>query len=90
MHGWGEPISGLFVAAAVAALAGYLVTEHTGSPWLGLLGGLATGAVCGAIIAAVVLDVGEGARLEVVDAKTRCPFTRSASQRCDPRKPARR
>jgi branched-chain amino acid transport system permease protein len=25
-HGWGEPISGLFVAAAVAALAGYLVS----------------------------------------------------------------
>ncbi|MFS0756743.1 branched-chain amino acid ABC transporter permease [Noviherbaspirillum sp. 1P10PC] len=26
VHGWGEPISGLFVAAAVAALAGYLVS----------------------------------------------------------------
>jgi len=25
-HGWGEPISGLFAAAAVAALAGYLVS----------------------------------------------------------------
>ena len=26
VHGWGEPISGLFAAAAVAALAGYLVS----------------------------------------------------------------
>jgi branched-chain amino acid transport system permease protein len=26
VHGWGEPISGLFVAAAVAALAGYLAS----------------------------------------------------------------
>ncbi|MFL6719248.1 MAG: branched-chain amino acid ABC transporter permease, partial [Burkholderiaceae bacterium] len=26
VHGWGEPISGLFVAAAVSALAGYLVS----------------------------------------------------------------
>jgi branched-chain amino acid transport system permease protein len=26
VHGWGEPISGLFVAGAVAALAGYLVS----------------------------------------------------------------
>jgi branched-chain amino acid transport system permease protein len=26
VHGWGEPISGLFIAAAVAALAGYLVS----------------------------------------------------------------
>ena len=26
VHGWGEPISGLFVAAAISALAGYLVS----------------------------------------------------------------
>jgi simple sugar transport system permease protein len=48
-------LEGLMVSGA---LAGYLVTERTGSPWLGLLAGLATGAACGAVIAAVVVGLG--------------------------------
>jgi simple sugar transport system permease protein len=48
-------LEGLMVSGA---LAGYLVTHETGSPWLGLLAGLATGAVCGIAIAAVVVGLG--------------------------------
>lgn len=47
-------IEGLMVSGA---LAGYLVTHHTGSPWLGLLCGLATGAVCGLVLAVVVVGL---------------------------------
>ena len=48
-------LEGLMVSGA---LAGYLVTHHTGSPWLGLLAGLVTGAVCGVLIAGVVVGLG--------------------------------
>jgi simple sugar transport system permease protein len=39
----------------VGALTGYLVTDATGSPWVGLLSGLTAGMVCGSIIAALVV-----------------------------------
>jgi ABC-type uncharacterized transport system permease subunit len=48
-------LEGLMVSGA---LAGYLVTENTGSPWLGLLAGVVTGMVCGGVIAAVVVGLG--------------------------------
>jgi len=48
-------IEGLMVSGA---LAGYLVTDATGSPWVGLLAGLLTGAVCGAVLALVVVGLG--------------------------------
>lgn len=48
-------LEGLMVSGA---LAGYLVTHHTGSPWLGLGAGLAVGALCGALIAALVVGLG--------------------------------
>ncbi|MCU1501071.1 MAG: transporter permease [Ilumatobacteraceae bacterium] len=48
-------LEGLMVSGA---LAGYLVTHETGSPWLGLLAGLVTGAVCGLLIALVVIGLG--------------------------------
>ena len=48
-------LEGLMVSGA---LAGYLVTENTGSPWLGLFAGLVTGAVCGTVIAGVVVGLG--------------------------------
>ena len=47
-------LEGLMISGA---LAGYLVTHHTGSPWLGLLAGLVTGAVCGAVLAAVIVGL---------------------------------
>ena len=40
------------------ALAGYLVTYHTGSPWLGLLGGLITGAIGGLVLAGILVGLG--------------------------------
>lgn len=48
-------LEGLMVSGA---LAGYLVTDQTGSPWIGLLAGLVTGAVCGVAIALVVVGLG--------------------------------
>lgn len=39
------------------ALGGYAMTEITGSPWLGLLAGIAVGGLCGLIIAALVVGV---------------------------------
>jgi ABC-type uncharacterized transport system permease subunit len=39
------------------AFAGYSATRATGSPWIGLLAGLVTGAVCGAGFALVVVTV---------------------------------
>ena len=48
-------LEGLMVSGA---LAGYLVTDATGSPWVGLLAGLGTGAVCGVVIALVVVGLG--------------------------------
>jgi ABC-type uncharacterized transport system permease subunit len=48
-------LEGLMVSGA---LAGCLVTENTGSPWLGLLAGVVTGMVCGGVIAAVVVGLG--------------------------------
>lgn len=39
------------------ALGGYAAAEITGSPWLGLLAGIAVGAGCGVIIAALVVGV---------------------------------
>ncbi|MET0910177.1 MAG: ABC transporter permease [Ilumatobacteraceae bacterium] len=47
-------LEGLMISGA---LAGYLVTHHSGSPWLGLLAGLATGAVCGLVLAAVIVGL---------------------------------
>lgn len=47
-------LEGLMVSGA---LAGYLVTYHTGSPWFGLLGGLATGAICGLVLAAILVGL---------------------------------
>jgi simple sugar transport system permease protein len=47
-------LEGLMISGA---LAGYLVTHETGSPWLGLLAGLITGAVCGAVLAAVIVGL---------------------------------
>ena len=47
-------LEGLMISGA---LAGYLVTHHTGSPWLGLLAGSATGAICGAVLAAVIVGL---------------------------------
>ena len=38
-------------------LAGYLVTLESGSPWIGILGGLAVGAFCGAVFAVLVVVV---------------------------------
>jgi len=37
------------------ALAGYLITRAFGSPWAGLLGGLAAGAGCGALLALLMV-----------------------------------
>ena len=48
-------IEGLMISGA---LAGYLVTHETGSPWLGLLAGLVTGALCGVVIALIVIGLG--------------------------------
>lgn len=48
-------LEGLMVSGA---LTGYLVTHHTGSPWLGLAAGLVVGALCGAVIAGVVVGLG--------------------------------
>jgi simple sugar transport system permease protein len=48
-------LEGLMISGA---LAGYLVTHETGSPWLGLLAGLVTGALCGVVIALVVIGLG--------------------------------
>lgn len=39
------------------ALAGYLTALGTGSPWLGLLAGLAAGAACGAVLALLMVVV---------------------------------
>jgi general nucleoside transport system permease protein len=39
------------------ALAGYLATLHSGSPWLGLGAGLLVGAGCGALLAFLVVTV---------------------------------
>jgi simple sugar transport system permease protein len=47
-------LEGLMISGA---LAGYLVTYHSGSPWLGLLAGLVTGALCGGFLAAVLVGL---------------------------------
>ena len=39
------------------ALAGYLATLHSGSPWVGLLAGLGVGALCGAFFAFLVVTI---------------------------------
>ena len=39
------------------ALSAYLVTLHSGSPWVGLLGGTLTGALCGCILAFLVVSI---------------------------------
>ncbi len=39
------------------ALGGYSVAELTGSPWLGLVAGIVVGALCGLVIAALVVGV---------------------------------
>jgi len=39
------------------ALAGYLATRSSGSPWLGLAAGLAVGAGCGALLAVLMVAV---------------------------------
>ena len=39
------------------ALSAYLVTLHSGSPWVGLLGGTVTGALCGCILAFLVVSI---------------------------------
>jgi simple sugar transport system permease protein len=47
-------LEGLMISGA---LAGYLVTDATGSPWVGLLAGAMTGVVCGAVIAVLVVTL---------------------------------
>jgi ABC-type uncharacterized transport system permease subunit len=47
-------IEGLMLSGG---LAGYLFTRASGSPWVGLLGGLVVGAACGALIALLVVTV---------------------------------
>src|SRR3954447_20275599 len=47
-------LEGLMVSGA---LAGYLATHHSGSPWVGLGAGLITGALCGALISFVVVGL---------------------------------
>jgi simple sugar transport system permease protein len=39
------------------ALGGYLATNESGSPWVGLLAGAATGAAVGAVLAALVVHI---------------------------------
>lgn len=39
------------------ALSGYLVTDASGSPWLGLVAGLVVGALCGCLLAGVVVHL---------------------------------
>ena len=48
-------LEGLMVSGA---LAGYLAADGSGSPWVGLLAGAATGAVCGVAIAVLVVGLG--------------------------------
>jgi ABC-type uncharacterized transport system permease subunit len=48
-------LEGMMVSGA---LTGYLVTHYVGSPWLGLLAGFAVGAVCGAVLAVVLVGLG--------------------------------
>ena len=48
-------LEGLMVSGG---LAGYLAAHHSGSPWIGLAAGLATGAVCGVVVALLVVGLG--------------------------------